>query len=246
MNMKSNSTESTVDKIKAIEFVQRAVEVAMAEVEQYIKSTNKPTSERAREIIENVLESHNCESSEGLIVAGGKASAEPHESGSGVLEVGVPIVIDIFPRSKDTGYFADMTRTICLGAPTKELQKMYDTVREAQELAFGMVAPGVKGATIHQFVWDFFEQAGYKTSGKGTLFTYAEGFVHSLGHGVGLVVHDLPRLSANSEDVLQVGDVITIEPGLYYHHIGGVRLEDMLLVTEDGYRNLTHYKKNLW
>jgi len=233
------------EKVTAIMVVQQAVEVAMAEVEQYLKNTKEPTSESAREIIESILQSHNCESSEGMIVAGGPSSAEPHEAGKGMLRVGEPIVIDIFPRSKETGYFADMTRTVCIGTPSSELQKMYDTVCEAQKLAIGMVAPGVKGAVIHQAVWDFFEQAGYKTNGKGSLFTYAEGFVHSLGHGVGQVVHDLPRLSAKSEDVLQVGDVITIEPGLYYRHIGGVRLEDMLLVTDDGYRNLTQYPKKL-
>lgn len=241
--MKKESELNLPPQLEAIISVQRAVEEAMEAVEEYLRMAENPTSEQAREIIEIILATNNCESSEGLIVAGGLASAEPHETGSGVLQAGQSVVIDIFPQSKDTGYFADMTRTVCIGTPSKELQKMYDTVLKAQTLAIAMVAPGVRGADIHQTVWEFFQQAGYKTHGKGSLFTYAEGFVHSLGHGVGKVIHDTPRLSAKSEDVLQVGDVITIEPGLYYHQIGGVRLEDLLVVTEVGYRNLTQYKK---
>jgi len=232
-------------KINAIEIVQKAVEFAMIAAEEYLRTAKDPTSEATKTIIGAVLNEHNCESSEGLIVARGPMNYEPHEEGTGALLPGVPIVIDIYPRSKATGYFADMTRTVCIGTPSQELQKMYDTVLAAQELAITMIAPGVRGADIHQVVWEFFIQAGYETSGKGKLFTYAEGFVHSVGHGVSMKVHDMPRLGAKSTDILQVGDVITIEPGLYYSHIGGVRLEDLLVVTEDGYKNLTQYKKEL-
>jgi len=234
-----------VDKVTAISDVQRVVELAMKAAEDYIRTTNAPTSEQARVVIEDVLVQHQCASVEGVIVVSGPASFEPHANGAGVISPGQPIVIDIFPRSETTGYFADMTRTICLGTVPTELMLMYEAVIEAQELALEMIAPGVRGADVHHAVWDYFLSRGYETGGQGTLFSYAEGFVHSLGHGVGKVIHDSPKLSSKSEDILQVGDVITVEPGLYYRHVGGVRLEDMVVVTEDGCRNLTCYKKSL-
>lgn len=231
--------------VAAIEQVQQAVEAAAQAVVAYVATTPEPTAEVAHQIIDETLAAHDCESPEGHIVAGGTQSAEPHETGTGVLETGVPIVIDIYPRSKSTGYFADMTRTVCIGKPSAELQKMYDTVLAAQNLALSMVKPGVRCVEIQQAVEHFFNTAGYLTSGKGTVFTFAEGFVHAVGHGVGKEIHEAPRISRNSEDVLGVGDVITIEPGLYYHHIGGVRLEDMVRVTTAGAQNLTRFPKQL-
>ena len=222
---------------------QRASEAAMAAVIEYLQITKRPTSEAAHAIIDEVLEKYNCESPEGHIVAGGTQSVEPHEEGSGLLERGTPIVIDIFPRSKTSGYFADMSRTVCIGRPREELQKMYNAVLAAQELAVSMVKPGVECVAIQAAVEKFFINAGYETSGKGTEFPYAEGFVHGVGHGVGLSVHEAPHIGRNSTDVLEVGDVVTIEPGLYYPHLGGIRLEDMLWVTKDGAKNLTQFPK---
>ena len=202
-----------------------------------------PTSEEAHSIIDRVLASHDCESPEGHIVAGGPLSAEPHERGIGALRPGEQIVIDIFPRSKKTGYFADMTRTMCLGAPSVQLQKMYDAVLGAQELAISMARPGAACKDLQDAVEKYFVDAGFITSGKGKEFTYAEGFVHSVGHGVGLEIHEAPRFGRHSDDILIEGDVITIEPGLYYKDFGGIRIEDMVLVTHEGYRNLTSCSK---
>jgi len=231
--------------IAAIRQTQRAVEAAAHAVIIYIKNTAEPTAEAAHALIDKILAEHNCESPEGHIVAAGTQSSEPHAVGSGTLEKDVPIIIDIYPRSKITGYFADMTRTICVGTPSSELQKMYDQVLLAQELAISMIKPGVRCLEIQQAVEDVFTKAGYITSGKGTEFAFAEGFVHGVGHGVGKNVHEEPRIGRNSKDILQEGDVITIEPGLYYKHIGGVRLEDMVLVTSSGGENLTHFAKHL-
>ncbi len=229
----------TAGEISAIEETQRAVEAAMAEVVAYLRSAPAPTSEEAHAIIDRVLTSRGCESPEGHIVAGGRSSVEPHEKGSGALKQGEQIVIDIYPRSIATGYFADMTRTVCLGTPSARLQKMYDAVLGAQELAISMVGPGVACRDIQEAVEEYFMDAGFVTSGKGKEFTYAEGFVHSIGHGVGLEIHEPPRFGKKSEDVLIEGEVITIEPGLYYKDLGGIRIEDMILVTENGHRNLT-------
>jgi len=231
--------------VAAIRQAQAAVEGAAQAVISYIERTSDPTAEEAHALIDATLAAHGCESPEGHIVAAGIQSAEPHEKGHGALPAGVPIVIDIYPRSKTTGYFADMTRTVCIGTSSPELQNMYDAVLAAQELALSMVKPGVPCVEIQQAVEDFFSQAGYRTSGKGTEFTFVEGFVHGVGHGVGTDIHESPRLGRGSIDVLREGDVVTIEPGLYYKHIGGVRLEDMVLVTATGGENLTRFPKQL-
>lgn len=225
--------------------VQQATEHAMGAVMSYLRSAQCPTSEEAHAIIDSVLASYNCESPNGHIVAGGMQSAEPHEFGSGKLEKCAPIVIDIYPRSKKTGYFADMTRTVCIGVPQPELKKMYDTVLAAQELAFSLIRPDAVCQDIQKAVEQFFVSAGYATSGKGKEFSFAEGFVHSIGHGVGKDIHEAPHFGRKSLDILREGDVITIEPGLYYKTIGGVRLEDMVLVTADGFQNLTGFPKQL-
>ena len=236
----------TPEQIAAIEEVQLATESAMAQVVTYLHSSEAPTSEEAHKIIDTVLTQAGCESPEGHIVAGGVQSSAPHTKGSGVLKRGEPIVIDIYPRSKTTGYFADMTRTVCLGTPPAQLQKMYDAVLGAQELAISMVKSGTKCRDIQEAVEKFFIEAGFLTSGEGDTkegFPYAEGFVHGVGHGVGLNIHEAPHIRRKSSDVLMEGDVITIEPGLYYKAIGGVRIEDIVLVTKNGCRNLTDYNK---
>jgi Xaa-Pro aminopeptidase len=233
------------EAIESILHVQRVTEVAMEAVILYLKSAQSPTSEESHQIINSVLGEHNCESPKGHIVASGQQSAEPHEFGHGPIFENVSIVIDIYPRSKETGYFADMTRTVCLGKPPLELQKMYDTVLQAQELALSMVKPDAVCTDIQKTVEQFFISEEYATSGKGKEFAFAEGFVHSIGHGVGLYIHESPHFGRKSLDLLKEGDVITIEPGLYYKNIGGVRLEDMVLVTADGFQNLTNFPKKL-
>jgi Xaa-Pro aminopeptidase len=244
-NMEGSDTpqrNKTPEQVAAIEEVQRAAEAALAMVLEYLHTSSAPTSEEAHAIIDAVLTTFNCESPERHIVAGGLQSAEPHEEGSGLLKRGGAIVIDIYPRSKTTKYFADMSRTVCLGKPSVELQKMYDAVLGAQELAIAMLKPGVACKEIQKAVEDFFISKGYATSGTGKEFKFAEGFVHGVGHGVGLNLHEAPHIR-NSDDILMEGDVVTVEPGLYYKHIGGVRIEDMLLVTKEGSRNLTRASK---
>lgn len=237
----------TLEQVAAIEATQRATEAAFEAVFQYLRSTESPTSEEAHAIIDRILDEAGCESPEGHIVAGGVHSAEPHEKGAGILNKDEPIVIDIYPRSKTTGYFADMTRTVCLGTPSAELVGMYEAVQEAQELAISLIRPGVRCMDIQQAVENYFIQKGFETSGVGTEFRFKEGFVHGVGHGVGLEVHELPHIGRKSDDTvtLEEGEVITVEPGLYYVHIGGVRLEDMVVVTAEGCRNLTKLPKQL-
>lgn len=234
-----NTRTKSSEDIAAITEVARAAEAALAAVVEYLKTEKEPAAEAAHAIIDEVLEAHGCESPEGHIVASGPASAEPHERGSGIIREGEPIVIDVYPRSKQTGYYADITRTVCLGEPSPELARLCATVREAHALATSMVLPGVSAREVYEEVCRFFNEQGYATSGTGTLFPFAEGFVHGLGHGVGLDVHEPPRLGRASKDVLAVGDVITIEPGLYYEAIGGVRIEDLYVIRKTGVEPLT-------
>jgi Xaa-Pro aminopeptidase len=176
------------------------------------------------------------------IVAGGRQACDPHEPGYGPLRANQPIVLDIFPRSQKTGYFGDITRTVVRGRASEALRKLFAAVRAAQDLAFGQLRPKARGSQVHRSVQEFFEHQGYKTSRHNGRM---QGFFHGTGHGLGLEIHEAPRLSATSPDVLKPGHVVTVEPGLYYPGVGAVRLEDVALVTTNGPRNLTKFEKTL-
>ncbi|MDQ4106715.1 MAG: M24 family metallopeptidase, partial [Actinomycetota bacterium] len=154
------------------------------------------------------------------------------------------IILDIFPMDKSSRYYADMTRTVVKGEPNEELQRMYDAVLESQEAALGMIRAGVSGRDVHRKVSDILHERGYKTlvhdQQEGT--PLRKGFIHGTGHGVGLEIHEAPRISP-AADELRAGDVVTVEPGLYDPQLGGVRIEDLVVVTQDGGRNLTNFPK---
>jgi Xaa-Pro aminopeptidase len=194
------------------------------------------TSERVRGVIAAVLRHNYCEE-RGTIISCGPDTAMPHYLGTGQLHANQPIIMDVFPRNLKTGYFADMTRTISKGVPSKEITQMYETVHAAKELAAEMLGPNISGAEVHSAVAKFFIKNGYETAG-------ASGFIHNLGHGVGFEIHEKPSLSP-SGNVLKPGNVVTIEPGLYYPGIGGVRLEDMGVITEDGFDRFTTFEEQL-
>ena len=136
-------------------------------------------------------------------------------------------------------YFADMSRTVIRGTPSPELKKLYQTVLDAQEEAITKIRDGADGMKIHRGICDRFEKAGYKT---GLVNGRMQGYFHGTGHGVGLDIHEAPRISRTGSLLLE-GHVVTVEPGLYYPGLGAVRIEDMVLVTADGCRNLTNYPK---
>ena len=189
------------------------------------------TSEQVRTAIERTLLGCGCES-EGTIVAGGKGAADPHNAGRGALSADESIVIDIFPRLKMERYYADMTRTVARGTPSQALSEMYEAVLDAQTAALRVVRAGVSGAEVHDAACGVFEDAGYR-----------ELFIHSTGHGVGLDVHEEPHIGVGGE-MLKSGNVITVEPGLYDPGIGGIRIEDMVVVTKSGCKNLTTIGKD--
>ncbi|RMH61914.1 MAG: aminopeptidase P family protein [Zetaproteobacteria bacterium] len=171
------------------------------------------------------------------IVACGRQGADPHNIGRGLLRAHEPIIIDIFPRLLASGYWGDMTRTFVKGSASERVQRMYQAVRAAQALGLSMVRAGVNAREIHAAILDHFRAAGFTT---GSRRGRQVGFIHGTGHGVGLEIHEAPRVS-RCDQTLRTGHVITIEPGLYYPDVGGVRLEDLVVVTEDGHENLTRY-----
>jgi Xaa-Pro aminopeptidase len=245
-------TDEEVDAIRAAqranEAAMRAAEALLADADVADESDDAETgvlladgepltSERVTEEIEVTLLRHGCALDE-TIVAGGAQAADPHNRGSGPLRANEAIIIDIFPRSKATKYNADMTRTFCVGEPSTTLREWYDLTERALDAALDAVEPGATGADVHAAACEVYEDAG-----EPTFRTDPEtetGFIHSTGHGIGLDVHESPRLASGGGE-LEVGHVITVEPGLYDPDVGGVRIEDLVVVTEGGYENLTEY-----
>ncbi|HEX5219524.1 MAG TPA: M24 family metallopeptidase [Verrucomicrobiae bacterium] len=241
------------DEVKKISAALMMAEVGMSEAMHLLRATkigrdrrlfhhNVPlTSEKLRSVIDCAI-LQACGLAANTIVAGGKQACDPHERGFGPLRANEPIIIDIFPRSQKTGYFGDITRTVVRGRASEAVRRLYDTVQRGQTLAFRHVRHGRRTSEVHQAVVEFFEQQGYQTSRRRGRM---EGFFHGTGHGLGLEIHEAPRMGPFSKGTLAAGNVVTVEPGLYYPELGGVRLEDVVLVTRNGARNLTRFEKQL-
>jgi len=247
-------------EIQEIERAQRAVEIAVSKAVDFLRvckiSGDKivsiyqfetmVTSEFLRKIIDISLYEQGYLGID-TIVSSGLQAADPHCAGFGPLYAHQPIVMDVFPLSLKTHYYADMTRTVFKGKPSQAMENMYETVRSAQALGINQIRAGIDGLKIYNWTLDYFKVHGYPTELKSRPM---EGFIHGVGHGVGIDIHEPPTISSRS-DILRAGNVVTIEPGLYYQqargHIpaGGIRIEDMVLVTENGYRNLTKFPKDL-
>lgn len=239
----------TAEEVRHIEAAQRATEQAVAAAHDLLRqaSINKDelwfegaplTSERVKKFINVALMESDCVAQH-TIVAGGEQACDPHNEGSGPLPAHRSVIFDVFPRSASNRYFADMSRTVVRGTPSSELKRLYQTVLDAQEEAITKIKDGADGKRIHQGICARFEKAGYMT---GLVNGRMQGYFHGTGHGVGLDIHEAPRISRTGS-LLQEGHVVTVEPGLYYPGLGAVRIEDMVLVTSDGCRNLTNFPK---
>jgi Xaa-Pro aminopeptidase len=197
----------------------------------------KLTAEAVKQRINTTILSRGCIAAH-TIVACGNQGCDPHNEGTGLLKANQSIILDIFPRSQSSGYWGDITRTVVKGRASDQLKALFHAVAHAQEVALRRIKAGVKGSEVHQWVQDYFTQAGFKTGRRNGRM---EGFFHGTGHGVGLEIHEAPRMSSRTKDRLRVGHVVTVEPGLYYPGLGGVRLEDLVVVTKTGNRNLTRF-----
>jgi len=203
------------------------------------------TSEMVKKAI-NVKLLENGLLAQHTIVAGGDQCCDPHNQGTGPLRANQTLIIDIFPKDMQSGYYADLTRTVVKGHATDEMKKMYGAVFEAQEVVFRMARDGADCTGIHNEVQKSLEQSSFKT---GEMNGRMQGFFHGTGHGVGLEIHEPPRMSITPSEAwgnkLKAGHVVTVEPGLYYLGKGGVRIEDLIVVTENGCENLTSFPKEL-
>ena len=236
----------TASEIEGIRRAQRACERALDAIRAELRTAAAPTCASARARALQAFNEAGVLVPDLPIVSHGAQTAVGHDPGSGSIAEGEPVVVDLFPQDPESGCFADTTRTFCLGEPPAELVEYHRLCREALELVVPRVRPGVLGRELFGLVCDHFEAAGYTTQRtKEPGAVLEDGFFHSLGHGVGLDVHEQPFLGRLGTDELVPGDVLAIEPGLYRKGYGGCRLEDLVLVTEDGCEVLTDYPYDL-
>jgi Xaa-Pro aminopeptidase len=235
---------------------QRAAEAAMDTVRDLLRRAapngdgltldGEPlTVERVKSAMSQTFAAHGTTADE-FIVAPGAQGAVGHDMGSGPIRAGVPIVVDIWPRDNESFIYCDMTRTFVVGEVAPDVREWHRLCKEALDRAISELKDGADGRAIFDGTCEIFEAAGEPTQRtKEAGKPLSDGFFHGLGHGVGLEVHEEPGLGFASKLPLQAGDVVTVEPGCYRQGYGGVRLEDLVLVTESGAENLTRYPYDL-
>jgi Xaa-Pro aminopeptidase len=204
------------------------------------KGGRKFTAEDLRSAVNTRIMALGCVPTH-TICAPGDQAVDPHEEGHGPIRAHTPVVMDIFPRSERTGYFGDLTRTVVRGRASEKLKEVYALVHEGVRLGHRRIHDGASGQAIHREIQALFDARGYRTGVKQGRM---QGFFHGTGHGLGLEIHEAPSISTRPS-TLRAGHTVTVEPGLYYLGLGGVRIEDVALVTKRGSRNLTRVPKFL-
>ena len=231
-------------ELVGIRRAQRAAEQAMDVIRRRLLA-GEVSSEELRSEATRTLTDAGMFVPDLVIVSHGEQTAVGHEPGFGPIAPGEPVVVDLFPHDPESGCYADMTRTFCLGEPPQELVEQHALCREALERVYAAVRPGALGSDLHRIACEVFEEHGYSTQRtKRPGEVLDEGFYHSLGHGVGLEVHELPILGRTGPELV-AGDVLAIEPGVYRKGFGGCRLEDLVHVTEERCEVITEYPYDL-
>ena len=196
------------------------------------------TSERLRaEIDSGIL--HAGGTPTNTIVAGGEQACDPHDLGSGPLKADSLIILDVFPKDGRSGYYGDLTRTVVRGKANEAQRALWSTVLDAQKFALQNIRAGDSGAALQKEVSEYFKEKGYPAEIRNERWV---GFFHGLGHGIGLEIHEQPRIAKTN---FKTGQVLTVEPGLYFPGVGGVRIEDDGVVTDRGFKVLSKFEKRL-
>ena len=240
----------TDEEIKLMGYALRITEIGLARAMEVLKASKPGAGKRLQwsgktltsEILRAEIDSAILRADgipNGTIVAGGDQACDPHERGFGPLYANSLIVLDVFPRAAKTGYFGDLTRTVVRGRANDAQKKLWETVKAGQELALKRIKAGIDGMTIHKAIQDFFRARGFAT---GVRQGRQVGFFHGTGHGLGLEIHEYPRLQ---KVTLKDRQVLTVEPGLYYPGLGGVRQEDVVVITKSGCKILSRFPKQL-
>jgi Xaa-Pro aminopeptidase len=241
----------TRQEIEALEAALRIAEAGMARGHDVLKAATVRkdgrlswrrrvlTAEILRMEMEIAVVRAGGEARGDTIVACGELACDPHERGSGLLFANQLIILDIFPRDARSGYFGDLTRTVVRGTANEAQRRLWETCLSGQERAFQALKPGAKGSEIHEDVKEFFAGSGYPTEIKGGRW---QGFFHGTGHGLGLEIHEEPRFAATT---FRPGQVFTVEPGIYWPGVGGVRHEDVVVITAKNHRLMSNFPKQL-
>lgn len=240
------------DEVRAIEASLRAAEAGLLAGIEALKACSvgrdgwlrrgrsRFTAEELRAVVDTTVLAHGAVPSHTICSAGDQA-VDPHEEGHGPLRAHTPIVIDVFPRGQRSGYFGDLTRTVVRGRATPRLKEVYALVEEGVALGHRSLRDGADGEAIHRSILELFASRGYRTGRRDGRM---QGFFHGTGHGLGLQIHEAPGIGKRPS-TLRAGNVVTVEPGLYYLGLGGVRIEDVAVVGRTRSRNLTRVPKIL-
>jgi Xaa-Pro aminopeptidase len=242
--------KKTTEEIRLLERALRMTETGMKRGMEILKASKPGTGKKLKwsgktltsEILRAEIDSAILRAGgvpTNTIVAGGDQACDPHERGFGPLRTDSLIILDIFPRDGKTGYWGDMTRTVVRGRASEQQRKLWEAVKAGQTLALKRIKAGVDGVNIHQAITELFERRGFPTEVRNGRRV---GFFHGTGHGLGLEIHEYPRLQ---KVVLKAGQCLTVEPGLYYPGIGGARIEDVVIVEKTGCRILSRFPKQL-